>query len=115
MRPDWIPSYATAHRWLRESRGPASANPCADCGEQAKEWSYDYSDPAEIRSVRANERSVYSLDPAHYRSLCRPCHLAFDKRMRRLRPRKLFLANAEADGRHLRAVESLQIVKEMTR
>jgi hypothetical protein len=62
------------HQRLGRQQGPASAYPCQHCGGPAAEWAYDHADPAE----RDDPRGPYSLDPAHYLPLCRPCHRRFD-------------------------------------
>jgi len=63
-------SYWAAHDRLKRTRGLASTHPCADCGAPAREWCYDHHDP----DARTNLRGwAYSLNPAHYRPLCRRC------------------------------------------
>jgi hypothetical protein len=63
--------YVQAHRRVRNARGHASQHRCIDCGGQAAEWSYDYSDPDE-RKERG--RSAYSLDVNRYEPRCVRCH-----------------------------------------
>jgi len=78
-RPDWATSYAAAHRRVYRLRGPAVSKACQRCGAPAKHWAYDHSDPDERRN---DQGLAYSLDPARYRPLCRPCHVHDDARHR---------------------------------
>lgn len=59
--------YRTAHVRLTRSRGPASGYLCVDCGDQAREWSYDHGDPNELTSDRG---APYSPDPDRYQPRC---------------------------------------------
>jgi Pretoxin HINT domain len=57
--------YSYAHRKLRNSRGPASAHPCIDCGKQACDWSQIH--------------GTDGLDlEKHYVPRCRVCHQIYD-------------------------------------
>jgi hypothetical protein len=67
-------SYSGAHMRLRDLRGPASEQPCANCGKQARHWAYDHADPDE----RQSPEGPYSTDPTHYLALCVPCHKKAD-------------------------------------
>lgn len=64
--------YQAALRRLRDERGPASGQECADCDRVAQLWSYDGTDPAERTDPTRGTR--YSLDPDRYRPRCRSCH-----------------------------------------
>jgi hypothetical protein len=66
---------AAAHRRVQRKRGSASNHTCIDCGQQAKHWSYDHTDPAEKVDP---ERGPYSTDPSHYHPRCVRCHKQFD-------------------------------------
>lgn len=82
----WVdkPSYSTAHRRVRRARGYAVDYPCAGCGSQAAEWSYDHEDPQELTHYDRRGVSVgYSADPAHYQPRCRRCHGIYDRAKRR--------------------------------
>lgn len=63
------PSYRVVYRRIRAARGPADEHPCWSCGAPATVWSYDVTDPSELRAKRP-----YSADPARYRAACRTCH-----------------------------------------
>lgn len=83
--PNWRPAatYGTAHRHVRQLRGPASAHVCP-CGKPAREWAYDHADPderTEARDLRGRGVRVvaYSTDPEHYRAMCHGCHVRFDQ------------------------------------
>lgn len=73
------PTYAAAHHRLRTTRDNAVAHLCDNCGGNADEWAYDHSDPDERHDDRGR---AYSLDPAHYRPMCGPCHRRFDAAFR---------------------------------
>lgn len=66
--------YGTAHERVRGYRGPASGYLCCECGAQARQWAYDHADADE----RASDLGPYSVNPAHYRPMCVPCHKRFD-------------------------------------
>ena len=68
-----IASYGAVHARM----GKASAHVCVDCGEQAKEWSYDGGCPHELTDPRRGLR--YSPDPARYSPRCAPCHMTQDR------------------------------------
>lgn len=63
-------TYRSAHRRVRATRGPAAAQPCAECTAPAVVWSYDGTDPDERTDPRGHR---YSLDTGRYRPRCRPC------------------------------------------
>lgn len=67
--------YFPMHRRLDRLRGFAKTHACAYCGDQAREWSYDNSDPEPLFDVRGYE---YSLDPDRYIPLCHKCHARRD-------------------------------------
>ena len=69
-------SYIQAHRKVRKEKGPATDYLCVDCGDNAHEWSYDYSDPEPLMSGT----SAFSFDVFRYEPRCRICHDAFERR-----------------------------------
>lgn len=69
-------TYHGAHARIRHTRGPASARPCVDCGEQARHWSYNHQDPSERIDP---EIGTYSSNPGFYEPRCVPCHSRFDR------------------------------------
>lgn len=68
--------YTGAHMRVRDARGPASRQSCVDCGERAREWSYNHSDPTELRTPKGMS---YSADPSMYEPRCASCHRQFDR------------------------------------
>ena len=76
--------YWACHERVKAQRGPASAQPCAECGAAATDWSYDGTDPDERTDPTRGYR--YSLDPARYRARCRSCHRRATVAGRRPRP-----------------------------
>lgn len=75
--------YRAVHKRVQRLRGPASDHPCQRCdAHQAEEWAYDHADPHPITAThpRSGRPVTYSLDPAHYLALCKPCHAQFDAR-----------------------------------
>ncbi len=76
-------AYSTAHSRVRSLRGRASNYGCEHCDNQADDWAYNHSDPDELISDRAGSLGMrYSPDPMAYISLCKSCHIKFDKRER---------------------------------
>lgn len=67
--------YRAAHARVQAARGPAAAHPCTDCANPAEHWSYDHTDPDELRS---DTGQPYSLDVGAYEPRCVPCHAKFD-------------------------------------
>lgn len=85
--PHEYPSGEASHKWvgdeitgwgihvrLRNFRGRASQYACIDCGDVARDWSYDHSDPNEKR----DSYGVYSTDMNRYEPRCSSCHKRFD-------------------------------------
>ncbi len=65
-------TYPGALSRLRQTRGPASAHPCARCGGQvAAGWRLV--DPARPGLACSDAGHPYSCDPEDYHALCRPC------------------------------------------
>lgn len=76
-------SYPTAHKRVYVARGRADAHSCVDCGQQAREWSYDRTDPDELTATVLNGSGApvavqYSSDPGRYSPRCKSCHNVFD-------------------------------------
>lgn len=82
MRMPKVTSYEGAHYRVKKLWGKASQYPCVGCGTQAKQWSYDGTDPDEF-DVLANP-GVYqrftkvSVWPEFYRPMCISCHKTGD-------------------------------------
>jgi hypothetical protein len=73
------PSYGAIHQRLYIQRGSASKQPCVDCGQQAKDWSYNKSGVGETEGVNAQGRSIkYSTDLDQYEPRCALCHRRLD-------------------------------------
>lgn len=85
-RTTLVNSYGAAHQRVRQARGPASGYRCVECGGEARDWSYDGTDPAQEfgpRPARSRERPeesrhFYSLDPNFYKPMCKKCHMQMD-------------------------------------
>ena len=76
--PD-IPAYRTVHNRLKAKRGVAASYQCVDCGRPAAQWSYDGSDPDEIRARDGRGYELaYSVDLNRYHPRCIRCHNIFD-------------------------------------
>lgn len=74
--------YYSAHSRVQRGNGPASNYRCVDCGNQAKDWSYDHSDPEEVQ----DERGIfYSMKETHYVPRCVPCHRKHDRQQTKRR------------------------------
>lgn len=86
------PTYATAHSWIWDTKGPAAEHQCVQCGKTAQDWAYDGEDPLEVVAQFTHKGLAYSLNPDHYQPMCKPCHSAFDAQARRDRK-----SAAEAD------------------
>lgn len=74
--PSWkgdLASYHAIHQRLTANRGRAITRICR-CGAQAKQWSYDHTDPDE----RVSSEGAYSLDLSRYVPLCVSCHKRHD-------------------------------------
>lgn len=71
------PSYHAVHQRLRTQRGKADEHDCVGCGDQARNWSYDHTDPDERTS---DQGCPYSDDLDRYDPRCASCHTTFDTR-----------------------------------
>ena len=74
--------YNGAHHRVHRSRGRASDHACVDCGQPARNWSYDHSDPDQLVEVvtmgRWTGQMPFSLDTTRYQPRCVSCHKVFD-------------------------------------
>lgn len=102
-KPDERPTYAAAHKRIRKILGRASQHECYRCGNRAREWAYDHSDPNEQRGSVQGYAVAYSLDPDYYVPLCIDCHRALDQtgksRGVRLLPSGRWQARITIDGK----------------
>lgn len=71
--------YVASHARIYIDRGRADVYNCAHCGEPAVDWAYDHTDPDERIDSNVRPSTAYSIDPARYLPLCRPCHIRFDR------------------------------------
>lgn len=71
-------TYAGAHRRLERYRGRAVGQACVDCAGPAHQWAYDHADPDERTELVGGYRVPFSVNPDHYRPMCRSCHKRFD-------------------------------------
>ena len=70
-------SYATAHHRVLWTWGPAKQYPCIECGNPAKDWAYDGTDPTQLYGPVKGDGStwcLFSAYPEFYMPMCRPCH-----------------------------------------
>lgn len=81
----YILSVPAAHERCRYLWGSASQYPCIECGNFAKYWAYDGTDPegrlGESRPSATDGSSSfvwYSLYPEFYIPLCQQCHIKRD-------------------------------------
>lgn len=73
-------SYRAAHARVARAFGLANIQQCISCGDQAREWAYDGTDPDELFELVRGEWPVsYSAWPEFYMPLCFPCHRAKDR------------------------------------
>jgi hypothetical protein len=73
-----VAGYIAAHGRVYKDLGKASGYDCL-CGDAATQWAYDHQDPNELIGDNGRVKGLrYSLDPAHYLPMCKPCHIKFD-------------------------------------
>lgn len=73
-------NYQQAHDALRRLRGRAVHYACADCGKQARDWSYEggHASPQWYISDTGRMRP-WSIDARDYLPRCRSCHVLKDQ------------------------------------
>lgn len=83
--PYWLgddATYGGVHKRLKRpmplGKGSARDYLCVNDDKQADDWAYDHEDPDERFDEKG--RGPYSLKPEHYLPMCRPCHVAYDRR-----------------------------------
>ncbi|WZB38369.1 HNH endonuclease [Mycobacterium phage Bazzle] len=71
------------HDRVRETWGKADQYACAECGDQAKDWAYDGTDPGGLYLKPAGKpySVMCSQWPEFYMPLCRSCHRVRDARL----------------------------------
>ena len=78
--PHWVEgtdvAYGTIHARIRRTRGSARKHTCIECAAQARQWSYDHTDPNELTDPRG---MVYSADVNRYQPRCHSCHVRLDR------------------------------------
>ena len=76
-------TYRSAHTRNERLWGTADNYPCIECGDTAKEWAYDGTDPSErTERVKVNGEYYpvrYSVWPEFYAPLCFSCHRKNDR------------------------------------
>lgn len=70
--------YGAVHDRIRRYRGRADSNQCFDCGDVARQWSYDHECPRERVQEVAGYMVSYSPDMRRYVPRCVSCHKLFD-------------------------------------
>ena len=75
-------SYPSQHDWLREHFGKASLHDCSYCGKQAEHWAFIREwcpdDETLMGKTTKGFDAPYSLDPAHYLTMCARHHKMMD-------------------------------------
>jgi hypothetical protein len=71
-------NYRSAHMRTQRMRGKADLYLC-ECGQRAKDWAYDYTDPDPLTGLNGKYVMTYSPDVERYTPMCRACHKVFDK------------------------------------
>lgn len=66
-------SYFAVHERIKRKLGSAKNYQCA-CGQPARQWAYDRTDPNELRDATG----PYSTDLNRYQPMCVPCHKRMD-------------------------------------
>ena len=104
-------TYDAVHKSLRLKRGSASTYPCANCGEPAREWAFDNSEPRELDPLTNH---YFSADLNRYTPLCNPCHVVLDHGWKRCphgpdTPRYRSGGCIQCDRERTRAKESREV------
>lgn len=86
-------SYDGAHCRVKAAFGPARNQSCIKCGNPARHWAYDGTDPEERFELQpwgngsGNTKEVaYSHYPEFYMPMCVSCHTSMDRRNPSLKP-----------------------------
>ena len=75
--------YRAAHNRIDVQRGKARTYFCADCNEQAEQWSLMATAENVVISQEAGSIGMrYSTDVLEYEARCRKCHVAYDQALR---------------------------------
>lgn len=72
-------TYFGAHGRVKALWGSATKYECVKCGDSAKEWAYDATDPESLQEDISDKYPVtYSAWPEFYMPLCTGCHRLLD-------------------------------------
>lgn len=76
-----MPGYITVHNHVRYFRGKASDHKCVDCGQSARDWSYEGGCSAEKITEKPDKFAGRAVcpHPEHYSPRCRGCHMKHDR------------------------------------
>lgn len=75
--------YRAVHAVVEREWGRARKYLCVACGDRAKEWAYDGTDPSEKSEMIAGRYPVrFSVWPEFYMPMCFPCHRLMDSSAR---------------------------------
>lgn len=81
---DWVRAPVTSqhmHVMLKKLWGPARNYQCIECGEAARHWAYDGTDPTQHLgwpNSSAKNKAWYSTSPELYMPMCVKCHAIRD-------------------------------------
>lgn len=70
-----------AHQRVKRLWGSASRYLCVECGNPARDWAYDGTDPTHTYEFTRKSWTHYSRWPEFYMPMCRPCHSNRDRRI----------------------------------
>lgn len=80
-----VVEYQRAHRRVYRLWGRARRYPCVSCGQPARQWAYDGTDPSERRGYdHTGSRKplarpmIFSIWPEFYMPMCNTCHRCHD-------------------------------------
>ncbi len=71
-------TYRAVHKRMVRDHGPAKNHSCADCGEPAKDWSYNGVTWENVAQDIFGRRGVFSTDLSDYQARCKGCHMRLD-------------------------------------
>lgn len=75
QRSRGVRNYFSAHRFLRNTYGSATEHDCSVCSNPADEWAFV---KEWCPTPQEQDGRLYSQDPAHYLTLCKRHHYAYD-------------------------------------